>query len=79
MNHLEAAIQIQEALFDVPHEKLKSLHEELEICVQRNASEDKIRGLQQKIQECETEMTQAKKSNNIRLQQMMDIVNNNTC
>ena len=78
MTQLDEAVKVQEALCDVPHEKLKSLQQALEICVQLNTPEDTIKELQQKIQECETQMAQAKKSNNVRLEQIMDIVNNNT-
>ena len=75
MEKVNSAITIQEALFDVPHEKLKSLKEKQEICIQLNAPETSIQQLQMKIQECEDEMTQAKQSNNLRLERIMDIIN----
>lgn len=75
MEKVNSAITIQEALFDVPHEKLKSLKEKQGICIQLNAPETSIQQLQMKIQECEDEMTQAKQSNNLRLERIMDIIN----
>ena len=77
MEQLDLAITIQEALFDAPHEKLKSLQQKQKICIHMNAPEASIEELQGKIQECEKEMAQAKKCNYMRLEQMMEIVNCN--
>ena len=77
MEQLNSAITIQEALMDVPHEKLKSLLEEKEICAQLNAPEASSKELHEKILKCETEMAQEKKCNNRRLEQIMDIANSN--
>ena len=75
MEQLNLAVTIQEALCDAPHEKLKSLQEKQEICTHLNAPEASIEELQGKIQDCEKEIAQAKKSNNMKLEQMIEIVN----
>ena len=77
MEQLKAAIAIQEKLFDVPHEKLKSLQEKSEICSYLNLPDTTAQELQMKIQECMEQMAQAKQFNNVRLERIMDIANNN--
>lgn len=75
MEQLNLAVTIQEALCDAPHEKLKSLQEKQEICTHINVPEASIKELQGKIQNCEKEMAQARELNNMRLEQMIEIVN----
>jgi len=77
MKQLNSAVEIQEALFDVPHEKLKSLQEQKEVLTRLNVPESTNQELQEKIQQCENEMAQAKKSDNMRLEQILDIANRN--
>ena len=77
MKQLNSAVEIQEALFDVPHEKLKSLQEQKEVLTRLNVPESTNQKLQEKIQQCENEMAQAKKSDNMRLEQILDIANRN--
>ena len=77
MEKFDSAVTIQEALFDVPHEKLKSLKEKQEIFSLLNSPETITQELQMKIEECENEMAQAKQSTNLRLQQIMEIINSN--
>ena len=77
MKQLNSAVEIQEALFDVPHEKLKSLQEKKEVLTRLNVPESTNQELQGKIQQCENEMAQAKKSDNMRLEQILDIANRN--
>ena len=74
MEKLSAAVDIQEALFDVPHEKLKSLELQKEICAHLSDKDAKIVGLEKKIQECESEMNQAKDANNQRLEKILHII-----
>lgn len=74
MEKLSAAVDIQEALFDVPHEKLKSLELQKEICAHLSDKDAKIEGLEKKIQECESEMNQAKDANNQRLEKILHII-----
>lgn len=75
MEKFDSAVTIQEALFDVPHEKLKSLKEKQEICSLLNSPETITQELQMKIEECKNEMAQAKQSANLRLQHIMEIIN----
>ena len=77
MEKMNSAVVIQEALFDVPHEKLKSLEEKSEICCRLNLpdSETTVQQIQLKIQECKEQMAQAKEFSNIRLERIMDIAN----
>ena len=75
MEKFDSAVTIQEALFDVPHEKLKSLKEKQEICSLLNSPETITQELQKKIEECKKEMAQAKQSSNLRLQHIMEIIN----
>lgn len=77
MEQLNAAVAIQEKLFDVPHEKLKSLKEKSELCCQLNLPETTVQQIQVKIQECTEQMAEAKEFNNIRLERIMDFANNN--
>ena len=77
LEKLNAAIEIQEKLFDVPHEKLKSLQEKSELCRQLNLLET-VQQIQVKVQECEEQMTQAKQFSNIRLERILDFANNNS-
>ncbi|KAL9959364.1 hypothetical protein ACROYT_G032680 [Oculina patagonica] len=77
MEQLNAAVRIQEKLFDVPHEKLKSLKEKSELCCQMNLPETTAQQIQVKIQECTEQMTQAREFSNIRLERIMDFANNN--
>ena len=76
MEKFDSAVTIQEALFDVPHEKLKSLKEKQEICSLLNLPETITQELQMKIEVCKKEITQAKQSTNLRLQHIMEIINN---
>ena len=76
MEKFDSAVTIQEALFDVPHEKLKSLKEKQEICSLLNSPETITQEVQMKIEECKNEMAQAKQSANLRLQHIMEIINN---
>ena len=75
MEKFDSAVTIQEALLDVPHEKLKSLKEKQEICSLLNSPETITQELQMKIEECKNEIAQAKQSTNLRLQHIMEIIN----
>ena len=78
MEQLNSAVAIQEELFDVPHEKLKSLQEKCEICCQLpNLPETTVQQVQVKIRECKEQIAQAKEFNNMRLERIMDIALNN--
>ena len=74
MEKFDSAVTIQEALFDVPHEKLKSLKEKQEI-FSLLSSPETTQELQMKIEVCEKEIAQAKQSTNLRLQNIMEIIN----
>ena len=60
---------------DVPFMKLKSLKEKQEICSLLNLPETITQGLQMKIEVCKNETAQAKQSTNLRLQNIMEIIN----
>lgn len=79
MEQLDGAVAVQEKLFDVPHEKLKSLQEKSELCCGLNLPdcETIAQQLQMKIQECKEQMAQAKEFNNMRLERIMNFANNN--
>ena len=74
MEKFDSAVTIQEALFDVPHEKLKSLKEKQEI-FSLLSSPETTQELQMKIEVSEKEIAQAKQSTNLRLQNIMEIIN----
>jgi len=73
MKQFDDAVAVQEQLFDVPSEKLKSLPEKNEFCCRLNLPdcEAVVRELQVKIQECKEQMAQAKDFNNMKLERIM--------
>ena len=79
MKQLDEAIAVQEKLFDIPHEKLKSLQEKNELCCRLNLPdcEVAVQELQVKIQESKEQMAQAKEFNNMRLERIMTFASNN--
>ena len=79
MKQLDEAVAVQEKLFDVPHEKLKSLQEKNDLCCRLNlpGCEAAVQELQVKIQECEEQMAQAREFNNMRLERIMSFTSNN--
>ena len=77
MEQLDSAVTIQEKLCDVPHEKLKSLQEKREIYSCLNLTDSSAQELQKKLEQCQEEMTRAKKVNNVRLERIMEMANNN--
>lgn len=79
MKQLDEAVAVQEQLFDVPHEKLKSLQEKSELCCRLNLPdcEAAVQELQVKIQDCKEQMAQAKEFNNVRLERIMNFASNN--
>ena len=79
MKQFDDAVAVQEQLFDVPNEKLKSLQEKSEICCRLNLPdcEAVVQELQVKIQECKEQMAQAKEFNNMRLERIMNFASNN--
>lgn len=78
MENLDSALDVQDTLFDVPHEKIKSLELQREICAHLNNQEAKVQDLEKKIQECENEVNRAKEVNNLRLEQILDFANRNS-
>ena len=78
MENLDSAVDIQDALFDVPHEKIKSLELQREICAHLNIQESKVQDLEKKIQECENEVNRAKEVNNLRLQEILEFASRNS-
>ena len=78
MENLDSAVDIQDALFDVPHEKIKSLELQREICAHLNNQESKVQYLEKKIQECENEVNRAKEVNNLRLQEILEVASRNS-
>ncbi|XP_015780144.1 PREDICTED: uncharacterized protein LOC107358031 [Acropora digitifera] len=78
MENLDSAVDIQDALFDVPHEKIKSLELQREICAHLNNQESKVQDLEKKIQECENEVNRAKEVNNLRLQEILEVASRNS-
>ena len=78
MENLDSALDMQDTLFDVPHEKIKSLELQREICAHLNNQEAKVQDLEKKIQECENEVNRAKEVNNLRLEQILDFANRNS-
>ena len=73
MKQFDDAVAVQEQLFDVPYEKLKSLQEKNELCCRLNLPdcEAVVQELQVKIQECKEQMAQAKDFNNMKLERIM--------
>ncbi|KAL9959363.1 hypothetical protein ACROYT_G032679 [Oculina patagonica] len=79
MEKLNSAVVIQEALFDIPQEKLYSLQEKSEVCCRLNLpdSETCVQQIQVKIEECKEQIKQAKEFTTFRLEKIMDIANKN--
>lgn len=79
MKQLDEAVAVQEKLFDVPHEKLKSLQEKNELCCRLNLPdcEAAVKELQVRIEECKEQMAETREFSNLRLERIMNFACNN--